>query len=640
MRRSLVPCSAAVAPHSQPRQVALAGAYSVSLALDELAQRWIPTDFFYVFFVLPVISHVEPILLPTGGGSRRVHIRGQHLVSAQLSSLKLVMATDEGSVQQLVKGPLGPSGAHGHRPTPIDDLLTAHIAAVRTVQDLVGDIARAVVNPEHQKSQSALLASRNAAVTDVPNMLSHTQREALVRAVAELQSGRPSDWVFDCPSFILGGKLSLQFSLDAGAHYASHPGMEELVTLFLPYDLKRLAPTTGAISQATSLKVYFENPVHKSMCVRVRFVVLPKRPMRFEDGAGGVSNYRWPEDSYDVKGILSEDCTYVSCDTPLIGERCWLRVYVSLNAGHDYGNNYLELQILDPVVRAIEPSSGPSGGNTSLRLLGSGFVYSRSLLVRFSIASDRWQAVVPAQFVSATELQCVTPAAAAGGDAAVEVSINGKEFVRWASGTFRYCPDCTVIAVRPSLLLSGPVGRQEVLMLVQNIDARGKLQLRLVHDGGVVLVDAAVDPTSRSASLQRLRSKADRLRQADETFWADDLALLRGLDQSLQKQQPRRLWLRAELPTLEGFASHVTVAVSMNGKDFVNFDRRGCTVGLFEPPTLVAIHPKVCPQTDALEPFQPAHAQSLWVAGDRCVAFVRVFARTGRAVHGRHVDRA
>jgi hypothetical protein len=574
-------------------QVSLAGAYSISLALDELTQRWIATDFFYVFSVLPVISHVEPILLPTGGGSRRVHIRGQHLLSVQESALKLVMATDEGSLQQLVKGPLGPISQHGRRPTPLDDLLSANVAAVRCVQDILGEVALRIIDPDYQKGQSSLLSKRTTPVTVIPNGLSHTQREALVRSIAELQSGRPSDWVFDCPSFMLGGKLSLQFSLDAGAHYASHPGMEELVTLFLPYELKRLAPTTGTVAQVTSLKVWFELPVHKSMCVRVRFVVVTKQPMRFEDGAGGVSEYCWPETSYDVKGILSDDCTFVSCDTPVIEERCTLRVYVSLNAGHDYGSSHLEMQILDPVVRAIEPSSGPAGGNTSLRILGSGFVYSRNLLVRFSLASDRWQAVVTAQFVSATELQCVTPAAAASGDAAIEVSVNGKEFVRWASGSFRYCPDCTVIAVRPALLMSGPEAHQELLLLVQNIDAKGKLQLRIVHDGGVVLVDAAVDTTFGSAALQRLGGKAERLRKVDGTFWADELALLQSLDERLRKQPQRMLWLRAPLPTLEGFASRVQVSVSMNGKDFVSFDRRGCKIGLFEPPTLLSIRPKV-----------------------------------------------
>jgi len=82
----------------------------------------------------------------------------------------------------------------------------------------------------------------------------------------------------------------------------------------------------------------------------------------------------------------------------------------------------------DVVLTSVSPSVGPSSGGTTLRLVGSGFVFSPNLRVRFGLHS------VPATYVSATEISCVTQASD-GGDVSLSVSNNGVDY---SSTTVQY----------------------------------------------------------------------------------------------------------------------------------------------------------------------------------------------------------
>lgn len=69
-------------------------------------------------------------------------------------------------------------------------------------------------------------------------------------------------------------------------------------------------------------------------------------------------------------------------------------------------------------ITSIEPTSGPSTGNTEIRVLGAGFIHSDRLQCKFG------DFVSPAKFVSPTEMSCVTPATPLeSGSAAFDFSV-------------------------------------------------------------------------------------------------------------------------------------------------------------------------------------------------------------------------
>ena len=110
----------------------------------------------------------------------------------------------------------------------------------------------------------------------------------------------------------------------------------------------------------------------------------------------------------------------VTCRTPVFAQGR-VPVEVTLN-GHDFTADATMYEFKPAThVLSISPQSGPVTGGTTVKIRASNVVFSGHLKCRFG-SHD-----VPASFVSATELACVSPAHVEG-DVKLQVSKNGVDF--------------------------------------------------------------------------------------------------------------------------------------------------------------------------------------------------------------------
>ena len=77
-----------------------------------------------------------------------------------------------------------------------------------------------------------------------------------------------------------------------------------------------------------------------------------------------------------------------------------------------------------PDLQGVQPAFGPVSGGTVVSVRGANFVHTPTLACRFGAT-----AIVPASFVSASEVACVAPPAQDAGSVAVAVTLNGQEWV-------------------------------------------------------------------------------------------------------------------------------------------------------------------------------------------------------------------
>jgi hypothetical protein len=104
-------------------------------------------------------------------------------------------------------------------------------------------------------------------------------------------------------------------------------------------------------------------------------------------------------------------------------------------------------------IAAINPSSGPSIGGTLVHVKGVNFVVDEALRCKFG------DFVVPARYISSTELLCTSPLHRAGAYS-LEVTLNGRDFL-FSGIQFTYFDGPTVLHLWPS---NGPalLGRTAV----------------------------------------------------------------------------------------------------------------------------------------------------------------------------------
>jgi len=91
---------------------------------------------------------------------------------------------------------------------------------------------------------------------------------------------------------------------------------------------------------------------------------------------------------------------------------------------------------------AIEPMQGPLGGGTLVKVTGNQFVASSKARCRFG--TDE----VPARFVSASEVQCYSPARAAPGAVTFNLTTNGVDYSTNAI-VFNYTAQTVVSSLSP-----------------------------------------------------------------------------------------------------------------------------------------------------------------------------------------------
>ena len=116
-------------------------------------------------------------------------------------------------------------------------------------------------------------------------------------------------------------------------------------------------------------------------------------------------------------------------------------------------------------VISVQPAFGPACGGTLVRVLGSHFVPTRTLLCKFGTT------VVQALWRSHEELACVAPAIPLGtNSSSILVTTNGQQFVGTARVTFEQIVWPTVDYIFPR---SGPIGGgTRVIVRVRNLYGR------------------------------------------------------------------------------------------------------------------------------------------------------------------------
>ena len=117
--------------------------------------------------------------------------------------------------------------------------------------------------------------------------------------------------------------------------------------------------------------------------------------------------------------------------------------------GVDYSSDGVQFMFLAPMhIESVTPALGPEDGGTVVTVRGAGFSDAAAARCRFGGAA------VPARRVARGVLECVAPRAGAAGYAAVEVSMNARDYT--SDGVhFEYRPPAHVRALAPS---AGPAG--------------------------------------------------------------------------------------------------------------------------------------------------------------------------------------
>ena len=109
-----------------------------------------------------------------------------------------------------------------------------------------------------------------------------------------------------------------------------------------------------------------------------------------------------------------------------------------------------------PHVTSIDPTSGPTTGNTVVSVYGTDFRSSDLLRCQFHTATP-----VPATFVTSSVLACISPAAGAAGSGTLEVSNNNQDYTS-DSMVYTYYTPPTVVSLDRS---NGPEnGGSQVLV--------------------------------------------------------------------------------------------------------------------------------------------------------------------------------
>ena len=136
--------------------------------------------------------------------------------------------------------------------------------------------------------------------------------------------------------------------------------------------------------------------------------------------------------------------TILQCSAPPVSAPCEMSLRVTAN-GVDVSSSGAQFEYVCSVVSTIYPKHGPVTGGTNVRLTGSGFHLEGTNCCRFG------NAIVPAQWVSQTLVQCESPLSSAG-DVVVSYSNDGLNFVN-STSHFSYITPAIVHSIHPR---SGP----------------------------------------------------------------------------------------------------------------------------------------------------------------------------------------
>ncbi|GMH75268.1 hypothetical protein TL16_g06703 [Triparma laevis f. inornata] len=195
--------------------------------------------------------------------------------------------------------------------------------------------------------------------------------------------------------------------------------------------VKSVSPSAGPMSGGTPVTIIGENvaDVDTISCVFGDIVVVPTTI------------------SHDIETNLST----LVCLSPSTTSPSNMALSISLNGGSNFVSGSYTFTSHESVSpSSIYPMSGPVDGNSMVSVYGANFIDTEDLSCRFG------DEVVPATFVSASLLTCVSPplpSTATTTTALLQISTNGVDYSTTTSTPFTYSQPVSIDSISP---LTGP----------------------------------------------------------------------------------------------------------------------------------------------------------------------------------------
>lgn len=121
---------------------------------------------------------------------------------------------------------------------------------------------------------------------------------------------------------------------------------------------------------------------------------------------------------------------------------------VSTDGGATYGGSGTEFEYVErATVEMVEPSEGPLGGGTRVRVVGRGFRAGADAGCRFGVGEA---GTVEGRWVSSSMMLCVSPAAERAGEVGLGIRMEGMEYASVGGAVYRYRAWPTVTGMEPS----------------------------------------------------------------------------------------------------------------------------------------------------------------------------------------------
>jgi len=151
--------------------------------------------------------------------------------------------------------------------------------------------------------------------------------------------------------------------------------------------------------------------------------------------------------------VLTTDAEYISstqlsCTSPAVEKPTFVSVHATINGVDDTVSAVSFEFIEDAIVSSIRPGSGPVNGGTVVTLIGSGIVNGDTLRCRFS--NEEGDQVVHGDWISETEISCITPASESEGTTNVTLSLNGFDYYTSSAVNFLYYDHPVISSIYPT----------------------------------------------------------------------------------------------------------------------------------------------------------------------------------------------
>jgi len=156
---------------------------------------------------------------------------------------------------------------------------------------------------------------------------------------------------------------------------------------------------------------------------------------------------------YRNNTVLTTDAEYISstqlsCTSPAVEKPTFVSVHATINGVDDTISPVSFEFIEDAIISSIKPDSGPINGGTVVTLIGSGMVNGDTLRCRFG--NKEGDQVVHGNWISETEISCITPVSESVGTTNVTLSLNGVDYYTSSAVNFLYYNHPIISSIYPT----------------------------------------------------------------------------------------------------------------------------------------------------------------------------------------------